>query len=166
MTDKQSTRLWPPMSSDEMTAFLHEEHIAILSISRPEAGPVAIPIWYEYREGKFFMSTEITSLHGRHMLRAGRATITVQQERQPYQYVSAEGSVRFLEGSELTELGETVDSASLRIYRRYLSGEEAERFLSQVYPQSPNIRIAVLTPKVTWAASLQTVEEMLADTKS
>ena len=36
------------MTVDEREAFLADLHVGILSISRAEKGPIALPIWYEY----------------------------------------------------------------------------------------------------------------------
>jgi hypothetical protein len=75
-------------------------HQGVLSVSRREKGPVAVPMSYLFIEGRFFMVTPPESLHGRVMKRTGRATITVQFEatdgRTVHQwYVMAEGQIGF-----------------------------------------------------------------------
>ena len=75
---------------------------AVLSVSRRDRGPVAVPISYHFADGVFYMITSPDSLHGRLMSRDGRATVTVQFDecdgRTVHQwYVHAEGPVRFTE---------------------------------------------------------------------
>jgi hypothetical protein len=73
---------------------------AVLSVSRPDKGPVAVPMSYVFDGTRFVMVTSPTSLHGRLMERTGRATLTIQYERcdgrSVFQwYVVAEGPVAF-----------------------------------------------------------------------
>lgn len=75
-------------------------HQGVLSVSRRDRGPVAVPMSYHYTEGSFFIVTSDQSLHGKLMVTLERATLTVQFEactgRTVHQwYVMAEGDVRF-----------------------------------------------------------------------
>jgi PPOX class probable F420-dependent enzyme len=81
------------MSRDEREAFLADVHVAILAIDEPGRGPLAMPIWYRYRDGAVEISMDSESLKARLLRAAGRATMTVQTETPPYQYVSVEGPV-------------------------------------------------------------------------
>ena len=88
------------MDKERIALLLAGPHQAVLSVSRVDRGPVAVPISYHFSDGDFFMVTPPDTLHGRLMARAGRATMTVQFEacdgRSVHQwYVMAEGPVRF-----------------------------------------------------------------------
>jgi len=77
-------------------------HQGVLSVSRREKGPVAVPMSYLFTDDRFYMVTSPESLHGRLMQQTGRATITVQFEvtdgRMVHQwYVMAEGRVGFID---------------------------------------------------------------------
>ncbi len=79
-------------------AFLAETHCGILAVSEPERGPVAVPVWYHYAPGGVVrIVTGADSVKGRLLRAAGRASLCVQTETAPYQYVSVEGPVTFAE---------------------------------------------------------------------
>jgi len=71
------------MSASEREAFLAEVHIGILSVEEPGRGPLALPIWYEYRDGVVEFGTDRDSHKARLLLAAGRATLAVQDETPP-----------------------------------------------------------------------------------
>jgi Pyridoxamine 5'-phosphate oxidase len=81
------------MTHRERESFLADVHVGVLSIDEPGRGPMALPIWYQYRDDEVLISIDGTSLKGRLLTAAGRATLTVQTEAPPYQYVSVEGPV-------------------------------------------------------------------------
>ena len=88
------------ISTDRILELLAGPHQAVLSVSREEKGPVAVPMSYTFDGGRFFFVTLPTSLHGRVMTKAGRATLTIQYEKveagSVYQwYVMGEGPVAF-----------------------------------------------------------------------
>lgn len=90
------------MSPDRVADLLQQPLQAVLSVARRDKGPVAVPMSYHFTDGMFWMVTDPASLHGRLMVKRGRATITVQYEacdgRNVHQwYVMAEGAVSFLD---------------------------------------------------------------------
>ena len=85
----------------------------MLSIAREGKGPLALPIWYLYRDGEVILSMNGTSLKADLLRKRGRATLTAQQESPPYQYVMVEGPV--------TVNHEDLDVAELAIH--YLGPE-------------------------------------------
>lgn len=94
------------MSSEEIKRRLSGPHQSILSVARLNRGPVAVAMSYLFRDGRFWMVTSRDSLHGRLMVKRGRATITVQEEilghREIEQwYVMAEGTVEFTDEDPL-----------------------------------------------------------------
>ena len=81
------------MTDEERDEFLRAVHVGILAIERKERGPLALPIWYQYEDGVILMGMSGDSLKARLLRDAGRATLTVQTETPPYQYVMATGPV-------------------------------------------------------------------------
>jgi len=81
------------MTEEEREAFLTDLHVGILSIARAGKGPLALPIWYLYEEGDVIIGMDGDSVKARLLRTAGRATVTVQTETPPYQYVMVEGPV-------------------------------------------------------------------------
>ncbi len=81
------------MTKAERETFLAAVHVGILAVDEPGRGPCALPVWYTYDGGVITISTDRSSLKGRLLDAAGRATLTVQTEAPPYQYVSVEGPV-------------------------------------------------------------------------
>ena len=81
------------MTVDEREAFLTDLHVGILSIQREGKGPLALPIWYQYLDGVVTISMGNDSVKAILLRRHGRASLTVQNEAPPYQYVMVEGPV-------------------------------------------------------------------------
>ena len=88
------------LSHDEIAHLLAGSHQAVLSVSRKERGPIAIPMSFLFEDGSFKMITSADSQHGRLMVGEGRASLTVHAEQNEptlitQWYVFAEGPVRF-----------------------------------------------------------------------
>ncbi len=81
------------MTQDEREAFLAELHVAVIAVDEPGRGPLAMPIWYLYHDGQVLLSMSTNSVKAQLLRAAGRATLTVQSETAPYQYVCVEGPV-------------------------------------------------------------------------
>jgi nitroimidazol reductase NimA-like FMN-containing flavoprotein (pyridoxamine 5'-phosphate oxidase superfamily) len=81
------------MTIDEREAFLADLHVGILAVDEPGRGPMALPIWYLYKEGTVQIGMSGQSRKAELLRAAGRATLTVQTEDPPYKYASVEGPV-------------------------------------------------------------------------
>lgn len=121
---------------------LNGPHQGVLSVSRRDKGPVAVPMSYLFRDGRFYMVTSPESLHGRLMQRTGRATVTVQFEatngRNVYQwYVMAEGTIGF------------TDSEAGPFVRAILAKDRGEEYADEwTSGDAPaDVRLAVLEPE-------------------
>ncbi len=117
-------------------------HQGVLSVSRREKGPVAVPMSYLFRDGRFYMVTSTDALHSRLMTKTNRATITVQFEecdgRRVHQwYVMAEGPIGFthLEPGPLVR----------EILAKDRGEENADEWTSGDRP--PDVQVAVLHPE-------------------
>lgn len=124
------------MTEAEREAFLADLHVGILSIARTGKGPLALPIWYQYEDGDVIIGMDGDSLKARLLRAAGRATMTVQTETAPYQYVMVEGPV--------TVAAEQRDDLSMAT--RYL-GPELGAWYAQNNPSTERSVVARLRPE-------------------
>ncbi len=109
------------MTVDEREAFLAGVHVGVLAIERADGPPLAVPVWYGYEPGGVVeVLTSASSLKGRLVATAGRASLCAQQEELPYRYVTVEGPV------EVDLLGERAHAEIEAMAIRYL-GEEMGR---------------------------------------
>lgn len=81
------------MTAAEREAFLADLHVGVLAVERPGKGPLVHPIWYVFDGTDVIISMDADSVKTRLLNRAGRATMTAQDERPPYRYVTVEGPV-------------------------------------------------------------------------
>ncbi len=81
------------MTVEERESFLAAVHVGVLSVDEPGRGPHALPVWYLYEDGDLLIGIEGSSRKAALLRAAGRASLTVQTETAPYQYVSVEGPV-------------------------------------------------------------------------
>jgi PPOX class probable F420-dependent enzyme len=106
------------MTSSEREEFLAGLHVGVLGIERADGPPLVLPVWYSYEPGgEVVVLTTASSLKGRLVAAAGRASLCAQEEALPYKYVSVEGSV------EIDDLGGDAHDAVVPMAIRYL-GEE------------------------------------------
>ena len=81
------------MTVAERESFLAAVHVGVLAVDEPGRGPHALPVWYLYDDGEVLIGIDGSSRKAALLRAAGRASLTVQTETAPYQYVSVEGPV-------------------------------------------------------------------------
>lgn len=123
------------MTEAERLAFLADVHVGVLAIERDGKGPLAVPVWYELDGDDVVISMDADSAKAKLLARFGRATLTVQDERPPYRYVSVEGPVRTSEGYDVSGLA-----------IRYLGPDLGRRYNTENAPDGPSF-VARLTPE-------------------
>ena len=79
------------MTVAERESFLVALHVGVLAVDEPGHGPHALPVWYLYEDGEVIIGIDGSSRKAALLRAAGRASLTVQTETAPYQYVSVEG---------------------------------------------------------------------------
>ncbi len=124
------------MSAEERDAFLAEVHVGILAVDESGRGPMALPIWYEYVDGRIEIGTSGSTRKAELLRSAGRATLTVQDEDPPYKYVSVEGPVEVADEPRDTR----------RVASRYL-GEELGEWYARENPPGDDSVVIRLTPE-------------------
>jgi PPOX class probable F420-dependent enzyme len=89
------------MTKQEREAFLAGTHIGVLAVAggADGAAPIITPVWYSYEPGgDVVLSTGAASDKTAALRRTGRASLCVQTETAPYQYVVVEGSATVTDG--------------------------------------------------------------------
>ena len=110
------------MTTTERESFLADLHVGVLAVERADGPPLITPIWYRYEPGGAVeFSTDASSVKGRLLVAAGRATLCVQREALPYAYVTVDGPVTF---------GEASDDVRRDIAVRYLGPEMGQAYMA------------------------------------
>jgi len=124
------------MTTAEREAFLADVHVGILAIEEPGRGPMALPIWYIFEDGVVQIGMGGESRKAELLRSTGRATLTVQTEAPPYQYVSVEGPVTI----------EHTQRDDLKMASRYL-GPELGQWYADNNPSTSASVVVTLTPE-------------------
>jgi hypothetical protein len=111
------------LSVHDRESFLAEPHVAALSVAAgPDRGPLALPIWYQYRPGgEAWVLTEAGSRKARLIAATGRFTLMVDREMPTVRYVSVEGPV--------TRTVPGTDELLREITERYLPPDQVQAYL-------------------------------------
>jgi nitroimidazol reductase NimA-like FMN-containing flavoprotein (pyridoxamine 5'-phosphate oxidase superfamily) len=110
-----------------------------------DKGPVAVPLAYVYRDGRFYMQSARDSLHGRLAVKRGRATVTVHEEwisgvEAQEWYVTAEGPVAFTD--------DRVRPVMRQILAKDRGEHIADRWLEEwLWPVAKDQQVLVLDPE-------------------
>ena len=94
------------LSRRQRERFLRGRHVAVLVTIGPDGEPVPTPIWYLYRDGRFYFRTETNAIKAKNIQRDPRVSICIQEERAPYKAVIAHGKAEL--GGHLEWLGEAI----------------------------------------------------------
>ncbi|WP_326685987.1 MULTISPECIES: pyridoxamine 5'-phosphate oxidase family protein [unclassified Streptomyces] len=115
------------MDSKQREDFLSSVHVGVLSVaSAAETGraPLTVPVWYRYEPGgEVVCVMGSDSRKARLIEAAGEFSLCVQEESEPYRYVSVQGPATVLhDGGNMAE--------HRALAYRYLEPDAAEHYLS------------------------------------
>ncbi len=129
------------MTPEEMARFLRQPIVAVLSWITPKGEAASSPIWYEYRDGRFYLASSSAYLKVRSMLKNPAVSLCMQDPAPPYRYVTIRATAVVRTDPEAAR------ALDARLARRYL-GRTAGRYytdtLAPTYPGEP--RVVELTP--------------------
>jgi PPOX class probable F420-dependent enzyme len=129
------------MTKQEREEFLAGTHVGVLAVDGDGDGaaPVVMPIWYSYEPGgDVVVTTDATASKTVALRRAGQASLCVQTEAAPYQYVVVQGPVAISDG---------VDSAwRSGVAHRYL-GEFGDAYIESTMDSEKTAVTVRLTPE-------------------
>lgn len=134
------------MTIDERQDFLAGLHVAVLGVDDPGHGPLAVPVWYSYTPGgTVTVVTGGQSVKARLLRAAGRFSLCVQSETQPYRYVSVEGPIT------TTDDAVSVDERR-GLAHRYLGPEVGDLYIESTAEQTAGSVAFRMTPE-RWRTS-------------
>jgi hypothetical protein len=113
------------MSDADVAAFLSSvpPRPGVLATVRADGRPHVAPVWYELDDdGSLVFNTGDKTVKGRNLLREGRASLCVDDDRPPFSFVVVEGAVEI--SADLAE----VRRWATRIGGRYMGTERAEEY--------------------------------------
>jgi hypothetical protein len=124
------------MTAAEKQAFLADLHVGVLAIPRPAAGPLTVPVWYEYRPGgKLWFLTGRGSRKGKLLETGLRVSLCAQTEDPPYRYVSVEGPIISIEPMTDELLPMAVRYLGEEQGRAYAANPEEDTVVVHVAPE-------------------------------
>ena len=111
------------MTQEEWHAFVSAgTRTGKLAVVRKDGSPHVAPVWFVLDGGDFVFNTGATTIKGYALRRDGRAMICVDDDRPPFSFVSARGTVT---------ISDDLDAMlpwSTRIAARYMGADRAEEF--------------------------------------
>jgi PPOX class probable F420-dependent enzyme len=103
------------LTLDDLEDFLALPVVAVLATRRRDDGLLLSPVWHQYRDGGFDVTTAIDDIKARHLRRDARATLLVYEQQLPYRGVELQTE------AQLSTDG--ADAIAQRIALRYLGTE-------------------------------------------
>ncbi|TMD04579.1 MAG: hypothetical protein E6J01_12570 [Chloroflexi bacterium] len=118
--------LMPEPLTDKMTAFLNEVFPAVIALKRPNGSIQVIPVWFEYRDGYFWLNSATSRRWPQHLQKAGEVEMLLLDPKDMFRWLKVRGRL-----VETTTKGaaEHIDRLSLRYtgnpkYQSYQPGEQ------------------------------------------
>src|SRR5437899_9418431 len=146
MIEEKTASAKPPppdatMPRDRMDRFLRKPIVAVLSWVTAKGSPVSSPVWFEYRDSKFYLHAMTETSKVRSMLKNPSVALCIQDPTPPYRYVTVRASARVIDDSKA---GYELDR---RLARKYLGRIGGRYYIERVYPTFPGeSRVVELTP--------------------
>lgn len=112
------------MAEDEIREFLgHGTRTGKLAVLTPSGHPHVMPIWFVLDDdGTIVFNTGAKTVKGKHILRDGRVSLAVDDERPPFAYVHIRGTATAEDNPP-----DMLEWAT-RIGARYMGRDRAEEF--------------------------------------
>jgi PPOX class probable F420-dependent enzyme len=112
------------MDPEQVREFLsHGTRTGKLAVLTPSGHPHVMPIWFVLdTDGTIVFNTGANTVKGKHILRDGRVSLAVDDERPPFAYVHIRGTAVGVDNPP-----DMVEWAT-RIGARYMGEERAEEF--------------------------------------
>jgi PPOX class probable F420-dependent enzyme len=108
-----------PLSESQRESFLKEARVAVLATVGADGAPHAVPVWYEYAGGKFYIISGSGAAKVRHIRQGSRASLCIDDRTAPYKAVVVWGKAAISE--------EGVREMAYRIAQRYMGPQEGAK---------------------------------------
>ena len=131
----------PPLTQDELVAFLNEAPIARLSSLNPDGTIHMAPAYFKYDNGDILIGTQDISHKIRNIKNNPNVTVLIDNQEAPFRGVLIYG-VAALEY-------EDVIAKRASIFSRYMSAEDAQDSASDLASRFQSVVIRIKPQKVT-----------------
>jgi nitroimidazol reductase NimA-like FMN-containing flavoprotein (pyridoxamine 5'-phosphate oxidase superfamily) len=109
----------PPLTTDELVAFLNEAPIARLSSMNPDGTIHSAPVYFKYNDGDILIGTQEVTRKVRNSKQNPKVTVLIDNQAPPYKGVVIYGN------AELDY--EDVIAKRVAIFERYMPTENAQQ---------------------------------------
>ena len=129
----------PGLDDAELAAFLAQPLMARLSTLNPDGTIHTIPIWYEFRDGKIFLSTQSVTQKAKNVQRHPAVTVLVDTATMPYKGVMIYGTARLAVAE--------AESRRVSIFERYI-GDHGESYAHKLAAKWEPVIIEVTPTRI------------------
>ena len=129
------------MTATEIDEFLSVTRHAVMATNRINGSPQLSPVWYLYRDGKFYTSAYVNSAKCLNLRRDNRVTLCVDGVYPDARYIAIYGTAEI--DGEQSAWRDEIERAIT--YRYHETKEEAEQYLSE--PSDPDAVMLIVTPQ-------------------
>ncbi len=128
----------PAMTQQEAEEFLDRKLIATMVTLRRDGSPHCVPMWYTYKDGKFYCRTFRRSVKVAHLRRDPRISLCICTHDEPYKFVVVDGTCEIVESEDKSKW--PLNSV------RYLGKERGEAFTKNNARKTESV-LLVISPK-------------------
>ena len=128
------------MTPQELKDHLEGTHLAFLATVRRDGSPQVAPVWYEYKEGKVFITTNDTAAKVHNIRRDPRVSVSIATPGEPYGYVLIQGE------AEVTT--RNLEAVLTSICIRYKGEEEGRAFAEEMLGYDNGVIIEISPSRV------------------
>ncbi len=129
------------MTPTEIDTFLAVTRHAVMGTNRIDGSPQLSPVWYLYRDGKFYTSVYAGCAKHLNLRRDHRVTVCVDGVYPDSRYVAIYGTVEIAE--EQSPWRAEIERAMA--YRYHETNEEAEQYLRET--SAPDSVLLIISPQ-------------------
>jgi nitroimidazol reductase NimA-like FMN-containing flavoprotein (pyridoxamine 5'-phosphate oxidase superfamily) len=123
----------PKMDASEIDLFLNEpSHLVRIGTTDADGWPRVVPIWFIYREGKFWFTPRQESAFLANLRRDQRVALSVDEEPLPYRKVSIQGTAELVHDLGADDIWRDLYRD---IARRYIPEEAVEAYVTDTIDQ-------------------------------
>ena len=130
----------PPLSQDEIVAFLNEAPLARLSSLNPDGTIHIATVYFKYDNGDILIGTQVISHKIRNIKNNPNITVLIDNQQAPFRGVLIYG-VAALEY-------EDVIAKRVAIFSRYMSAEDAQNSATNLVNQFDSVVVRIKPRKV------------------
>ena len=121
------------LSIDDLDGLVDRPLVATLATNRKDGSVLLSPVWFEWRDGGFNVTTATDDVKARHIRRDPRASIVVYDHEPPYRGVELRTTARLVT--------EGIEETRVRIAVKYLGQEKGPEYACSIEGDEVIIRL-------------------------